>query len=289
MSLHAEMTEEEFTEEMTHRVVKYGARSPESREALRFSKKHPNSKLQKIARFKVSEQERFDIENGLASPWVRVLHFLDEEVFDRLRLGSIGQVVSVTGLVLSILFLSDRTRSWFGNAPTTASQGIRDEQLLVKAMESPSPADEWLNRKLIEAINSQPVQDALSRSLQQSPTNTLAPVLIATLKSSIAKDGSLKMPLAVESDEELLTRLRSTLAGSRLSDDGKAKVQQWLDNPEDRAALLGLIRADMESESVQSKAKAAMSAWLDSPVAQAALESLQEPPKKSASSATANQ
>lgn len=288
MSLHAEMTEEEFTEEMTHRVVKYGARSPESREALRFSKRHPNSRLQKIARFKISEQERFDIEHGLASPWVKVLHFLDEEVFDRLRLGSIGQIVAVTTMVLSILFLSDRSRAWFGGTPSQPT-GVHDNELLLRAMDSPSPADEWLNKKLIEAINSKPVHEALSRTMQTAPDAELATHWITALQSAIQKDGSLKLSLSEESNDELQARLRATVSGDRLSVEHKSKAQAWLDNPDDRAVLMELMRAELQGEAVQTRLRGSLAEWLGSPLAKTAIESAKAAMKEAVPDSKADQ
>lgn len=284
MSLHLEMTDEEFTEEMTHRVVKFGARSPESREALRFSKRHPNSKLLKIARFKIGELERFDVENGLASPWVRVLHFLDEEVFDRLRLGSIGQVATVTGFVLAILFLSDRTRSWFGGpARTPPATVISDNALIAMANQSPSPFDEWLNKELVKALESPQVRQSLTKSLSQSPAAPTIPValsgpsLVIALKAAFEQDVSFKLPLAGGTDEELTQQLQATLGSSDLSTDQKARIQQWLDTAEDRAALLQLWKAERDSASAQAKARSALAAWLESPAARAAFETKRTP------------
>ncbi len=286
MSLHLEMTDEEFTEEMTHRVVKFGARSPESRDALRFCKRHPNAKLLKIARFKIGEQERFDVENGLASPWVRVLHFLDEEVFDRLRLGSIGQVATVTGFVLAILFLSDRTRSWFGGpAKLPAQTVISDQALIAVANQSPSPFDEWLNKELVKALQSPQVRQSLAQALPQAPivppapATPSGPALVAALRAAFEKDASFKLPLAGGTDEELTQQLQATLGSSDLPAEKKARIQQWLDNAEDRAALLRLMKAELDSASAQAKARAALAAWLESSAAKAVWE-----PKPSAPS-----
>ena len=279
MSLQAEMTEEEFTEEMTHLVVKYGARSPESREALRFSKRHPNPKLLKIARFKIGEQERFDVENGLASPWVRVLHFLDEEVFDRLRLGSIGQVVAVTGLVTAILFLSDRTRTWFGGpAKTPAPMVMSDKALIAVANQSPSPFDEWLNQELVKAIESPQVRESLRRTLQVAPRAAARPDVTALLRAAIMQDAALEIPLTGGSDEELSKQLQITLDRSDLSEEQQARVQEWVGNDVDRALLMRLIRAELNSDATRAQARSALAAWLDSPVAKAALEAQPSPP-----------
>ena len=284
MSLHLEMTDEEFTEEMTYRVVKFGARSPESREALRFCKRHPNSKLLKIARFKIGEQERFDVENGLASPWVRVLHFLDEEVFDRLRLGSIGQVATVTGFVLAILFLSDRTRSWFGGpARTPPATVISDNALIAVANQSPSPFDEWLNKELVKALESPQVRQSLAKSLPLPPAIPAAPsgpALLAALKAAFESDASVKLPLTSGTDEELTQQLQTTLGGSDLPAEKKARIQQWLDNAEDRAALLHLMKAELDSASVQAQARSALAAWLESPAAKAVWEPKQSAPSE---------
>lgn len=273
MSLHADMTEEEFTEEMTHLVVKYGARSPESREALRFGKRHPNAKLLKIARFKIGEQERFDVENGLAGPWVRVLHFLDEEVFDRLRLGSIGQVAAVTGLVLSILFLSDRTRSWFGGpAKTPAPTVISDHALIAVANQSPSPFDAWLNRELVKAIESPQVRESLTRTLHVTPAAPAGPDAITVLRAAIMQDAAFVISLSGGSDEELAQRVQSTLDLADLPEEQKARIQKWMTDEVDRAAVMRLLRAELSSDVTRTQAQSALAAWLESPAAKAALE-----------------
>ncbi len=243
MSLHAEMLEQEFTEEMTHRVVRHGARSPEAREALRFAKRHPNPKFLKIARFKVAEQERFDVENGLASPWVRTLHFLDEEVFDRLRLNSIGQVVAVTGLVLGILFLSDRTRSWFH--PDEA-EGRKPAERAIRAVAhgDPSPVDQWVRDEILKALASPEVRDQVHMLL---PANAL-PAGSASFLADVLRRSVCLQPLAESQasvgtdDEEFRMRLTRALEKSGDSVEIRAMLQKALDDEATRQKLLPVLR-----------------------------------------------
>lgn len=277
MSLHADIHEDEFSEEMTHRVVRYGARSPESREGLRFAKRHPNSKLLKIARFKIAEQERFDIENGLASSWVRTLHFLDEEVFDRLRLNSIGQVVAVTSLVLGILFLSDRARSW--STPAKAPRGPSDQALMAAAETSPSPVDEWLRKKLADAIESPDFQDRLKTRLGEAvvvrppdlqdtaariTAALIAPEAVATAEKSIP-------PLSPATGEQLLLELEQQLSQAPLEAGAMAALRSILDNPAQRQLCGQALERAARRSCPAPDLAAILPDWIRSPVIQEAL------------------
>ena len=233
MSLHAEMLEQEFTEEMTHRVVRHGSRSPEARAALRFAKRHPNSKFLKIARFKIAEQERFDVENGLASPWVRVLHFLDEEVFDRLRLGSIGQVLAVSGFVLAILFLSDGARSLF-RSPEPPTRGPSDAALEALSKRDPSPVEEWIRRELTNALDSPEVRSRFQAALVPPSSAAAAPV------PTDGPDEALRKRELMQSLTRSLTTLPMTEA--QFQDHLESAILKGVDTGEMRTTLLVAIK-----------------------------------------------
>jgi len=271
MSLHAEMLEQEFTEEMTHLVVRHGARSPEARAALRFAKRHPNPKFLKIARFKVAEQERFDVENGLASPWVRVLHFLDEEMFDRLRLNSIGQVFAVTGLVLGILFLSDRARSWFH---PSAPDGRKPSEKAIQAVahSDPSPVDQWVRDEITKALSAPEVRERVlalfpANGIPSGPGPLLAEILrrpecLRPLADSLAATGM--------TDEELRARLTKALAKTSEGTEVRAALQKALDDDATRQVLVQVLREIAPPPSSESLA-GLLQKWTESDVVQSAL------------------
>lgn len=276
MSLHAEMLEQEFTEEMTHLTVRHGARSPEARAALRFAKRHPNPRFLKIARFKVAEQERFDVENGLASPWVRVLHFLDEEMFDRLRLNSIGQVLAVTGLVLGILFLSDRARSWFH---PSAPEGRKpsEKAILAAAHGDPSPVDQWVREEITKALTSPEVRE---RALALFPASAIpsgggpGPLLAEVLqRPECLQPLADSLAATAATDEELRARLAKALDRAGEGTEVRAALQKALDDDATRRVLVQIVRELAPPPSPEDLASL-LQKWTESDVVRNAIRHL---------------
>jgi hypothetical protein len=156
-------------------------------------------------RFKIAQQERFDVDHKLAGPWVRMLHFLDEEVFDRFRLNSIGQVLSVTACMIGIFVVSDGARNLLLTNQTGESKlKISDAALLESAKSNPSSVDEWVNQVFARALNNPEFQRQLKLKIEQ--TLSEEPDVAATttpVTPAIANAG----PSNVDFAERVFTRM----------------------------------------------------------------------------------